>query len=199
MIELGATLRRLRETAGLTLSLAAKRADVTKGYLSKVELGSAVPSIAVVSRLADVYGIGVSDIFITQGERTSLSIVRADERAPINRNGTELGYTYELASRRMLNPRAEAFFLTLPVLGHEQEPPQFKHSGEEIIVMLEGRMKFEYGGAEIILGPGDCIHFQANIEHHGVAMDGDPARAFVVVVPDRTKSASAKDKGRSKP
>jgi transcriptional regulator with XRE-family HTH domain len=184
MSSLGETLRRVRKSTGLTLEEAAKHADVTKGYLSKVELGNSTPSIAVVSRLADSYGVGLSDIFLPRGERRPISIVRANERTPINRSGTRFGYTYEVASLRKLNPRSEIFFLTLPCLKSDTQIPQFKHMGEEVILMLEGRMRFEYGGAEFILGPGDCIQFDASIGHHGVAIDGRVAKAFVVIIPD---------------
>jgi transcriptional regulator with XRE-family HTH domain len=186
--DLGATIRRLRKTANLTLEVSARRAEVTKCYLSKVELGSSVPSIAVVSRLADVYGVRLSDIFIPVGEKGPISVVRANERTPINRNGSELGYVYEVASLNKANPRAEIFFLTLPCI-EDRNLPKFRHSGEEILLMLEGQIRFEFAGAELILGPGDCIQFEAGFEHYGVAIGGKDAKAFVVIIPDRSEAA----------
>ena len=129
----------------------------------------------------------LSDIFMPEGQRRPLSLVRANERTPVNKNGSELGYIYEFASLMKRNPRAEVFFLTLPILEGE-DPPRFKHSGEEIIVLLEGRMRFEYGGMEFEMAPGDCIQFDADIEHHGVAVGDAPARAFVVTIPDRANN-----------
>lgn len=189
-MDLGSTLRRLRKTANFTLEAAARQAEVTKGYLSKVELGSSVPSIAVVSRLADVYGIRLSDIFIPQGEKAAISVVRSNERTLINRNGSELGYVYEVASLNKSNPRAEIFFLTLPCIPDEGLP-RFRHSGEEILLVLEGQIRFEFSGAEFILGPGDCIQFEAGFEHYGVAIGGKAAKAFVVIVPDRHTAEGA--------
>ncbi|MGO9772411.1 MAG: helix-turn-helix domain-containing protein [Roseiarcus sp.] len=183
---LGETFRRVRLVAGLTLEAVARQADVTKGYLSKVESGRALPSIAVISKLADVYGMPLSDIFMPEGQRKPLALVRANERTPMNKNGSELGYIYEFASMMKRNPRAEVFFLTLPVLDGEV-PPRFKHSGEEIITVLEGRMLFEYGGMEFEMGPGDCIQFESDIEHHGVAVGSQPAKLFVVTIPDRSE------------
>ena len=183
---LGETFRRVRQMAGLTLEVVAKQADVTKGYLSKVESGRAMPSIAVISKLADVYGMSLSNIFMPEGQRKPLSLVRADERMQINKNGTELGYIYEFASMMKRNPRSEVFFLTLPVLDGEL-PPRFRHGGEEIILVLEGRMLFEYGGMEFEMGPGDVIQFDSDIGHHGVAVGDRPAKVFVVTIPDRNE------------
>jgi len=181
---IGIALRRIRKAAGLTLEAAARQAELTKGYLSKVESGQATPSTRVMVRLADVFGVPLSDILMTDAERRPISVVRANERSIINKTGSDIGYTYELASRAKLNPRAEVFFLTLSVLDGEA-PPRFRHSGEEIILVLEGKMRFKYGGLEVIVGPGDCIQFDARIEHHGVAEGGEPARLFVVNIPDR--------------
>ncbi|MBN9550236.1 MAG: helix-turn-helix domain-containing protein [Alphaproteobacteria bacterium] len=185
MGEIGASLRRLRKTANLTVEAAARQAEVTKGYLSKVESGASQPSIAVVSRLADVYGVPLSDVFISPGEKGPISVVRADERRLINRNGSELGYVYEVASFNKANPRSEIFFLTLPCI-EDTQLPRFRHAGEEILLMLEGRIRFDYAGTEIILGPGDCIQFESSFEHNGVAIDGKEAKAFVVITPERS-------------
>lgn len=185
--ELGATLRRLRKAVNLTVEAAARQADVTKGYLSKVESGLSQPSIAVVSRLADLYGVPLSEIFLSEGEKGTISLVRATDRRPINRNGSELGYIYDVASFNKANPRSEIFFLTLPCLEDTAEIPSFRHSGEEILLVLEGRIRFHYAGADLILGPGDCIQFEASFEHYGVAIDGMDAKAFVVITPDGTK------------
>ncbi|MEO3999922.1 helix-turn-helix domain-containing protein [Mesorhizobium sp. CAU 1732] len=182
--ELGATLRRLRKTAGLTIEAAARRAEVTKGYLSKVESGLSQPSIAVITRLAEGYGIPLSEVFISEGEKKPISIVRASERRAINRNGTELGYVYEVASLNKANPRSEVFFLTLPCI-ENKGLPRFRHAGEEILLVLEGTILFEYAGAQIILETGDCIQFESSFEHYGVAINGRDAKAFVVITTDR--------------
>ncbi len=182
--DLSATLRRLRKASNLTLEVAARRAEVTKGYLSKVELGSAVPSIAVVGRLAKVYGVQLSDVFLPRGKKGPFSLVRAKERTPINRNGSEYGYIYEVASLHKANPRSEIFFLTLPCIEHTRLP-KLRHPGEEILFMLEGKVRFDFAGTVFILEPGDCIQFEASYEHLGVAIEGKDAKALLVISADR--------------
>jgi transcriptional regulator with XRE-family HTH domain len=187
---LGETFRRVRQRSGMTLERVAGRADVTKGYLSKVESGRVTPSIAVISKLADVYGMPLSDIFMPEGQRKPLSLVRANERTQVNKNGSELGYIYEFASMLKLNPRSEVFFLTLPVL-EKKIAPRNRHAGEEVIVVLEGRMLFEYGGMDFEMGPGDVIQFDSNIEHFGIALGDTPAKLFVVTIPDRNERGAS--------
>lgn len=51
--------------------------------------------------------------------------------------------------------------------------------------IAEGRIRFDYAGTELILGPGDYIQFESSFEHNGVAIDGKEAKAFVVITPDK--------------
>ncbi len=120
--DLSATLRRLRKVANLTLEVAARRADVTRDIFPKLSSGTSVPSIAVVGRLAETYGVELSDVFLPPGKKGPFSLVRANERTPMNRNSTEYGYVYEVASLNNANPRSEIFFLTLPCIDHTLLP-----------------------------------------------------------------------------
>jgi len=183
--DLGSRLRRIRKSAGYTLEWTAEQAKVTKGYLSKVERGQATPSIAVINRLAEIHGVSLSEFFMPEGERKAISVLRASELRPVNRTGTELGYRYEIGDLSKANPRAEVFFLTLPVLKPNQVPMRYSHSGEEILLVLEGQMIFDYAGVELVLNAGDCIQFDAENEHYGYATGGKEARAFVVTIHDR--------------
>ena len=185
--ELGMRLRRIRQSAGYTIEWTAEKARVTKGYLSKVERGLATPSIAVINRLADIYGVGLSEFFMPEGERKAISVLRSGDLRPVNRTGTELGYRYEIGDLSKANPRSEVFFLTLPVLEAGEIPMRYSHSGEEILLVLEGQILFDYAGMELVLNAGDCIQFDAEHEHFGYATGGKEARAFVVTIPDRTR------------
>ena len=184
--ELGARLRRTRQAARFTLDQTAELAGVTKGYLSKVERGQSTPSIAVISRLAEIYGVGLSEFFMPEGERKAISVLRSRELRAVNRSGSELGYRYEIGDLSKANPQSDVFFLTLPCLEPGQRPPKFRHSGEEVLLVLEGQINFHYAGVELVLNEGDCIQFDAQNEHCGYAGGGREARAFVVTIRGRT-------------
>jgi transcriptional regulator with XRE-family HTH domain len=191
-----ATLRRLRKSANLTLDAAASRAEVTKGYLSKVERGASVPSIAVVGRLAKIYGVELSDVFLAPGQKGPFSLVRANERSLMNRNGSEYGYTYEVIASNKANPRSELFILTLPCI-EGTNLPKLKHPGEEVLFVLEGKIRFDFAGTVFVLEPGDCIQFEASYPHLGVAIEGKDAKALLVITSE-PHEASHSD-GQSKP
>lgn len=180
---IGVAVRRARLARGLTLEASARQVEVTKGYLSKVENNQATPSVGVMVRLADAFGIPLSDLLMPEGQRQPISVVRANERIPTKR-GNDSSYLFELASTGKLDPRAEVFFLTVPVPNGE-EPSHFKHSGEEVFLVLEGRVRFSYAGADFILKKGDCVQFDSKVEHYAVSDSDEPAQLFVVTIPDR--------------
>lgn len=183
--DIGARLRRARTTANFTLEWAADRAGLTKGYLSKVERGHSTPSIAVLTRLSEAYGVTLSEFFMPDGERKPITVLRSGEHRTVNRSGTRFGYRYEVGDFSKINPRGDVFFLTLPNVKHPEKIPPFKHPGEEVLLLLEGQIVFNYAGVDIILNAGDCIQFDAEISHFGYAIGGNEARAFVVTIPDR--------------
>ncbi|MCX4303057.1 MAG: helix-turn-helix transcriptional regulator [Clostridia bacterium] len=61
-------MQELRETRHLTQRETAKLLDITKEYLSMIECGKRNPSDALKERLAKLYNVSVSDIFLSLKE-----------------------------------------------------------------------------------------------------------------------------------
>ena len=159
-----------------------QRVGVSKGYLSRIENGQASPSIAVLARLANAFGVPMASLLEGDGGGDSrISVVRRDERMPINRDGAELGYVYEAIAYRKGDRQAECFITTLPAV--ESERQMYRHPGEELFFVLRGQVHFIYGGCEYILNAGDCVYFDASVEHRGEAYNGETAQALAVIIP----------------
>ena len=188
MKDLGQRLRHLRHVSGMTIEQAASQLGLTKGYLSKVETGQSDPSVAVLGRLAEAYGVPMASMF-ESGGTYELSIVRADERLALNRPGIGVGYKFDLLVFKKANRQMEAFVLTYPA---KSDPATYRHPGEEILFMLDGQLLFRYAGAEYILKKGDCACFDARVEHRGEAYGGKPARALVVIIPGPTHGKNSR-------
>lgn len=180
MQALGSRLRHLRRVSGMTIEKCATKIRVTKGYLSKVETGQASPSVAVLGRLGEALGVPMSAMFDGGGSQ-HLSVVRKNERLALNRPGVGVGYQFDSIAYKKANRAVEAFIITLPAVVTEAE--RYRHPGEELLFMLEGRLLFRYGGAEYILKEGDCVYFDSSVEHRGEAYGNKPARALIVIVP----------------
>ncbi len=62
------SMQELRETRHLTQRETAKLLDITKEYLSMIECGKRNPSDALKERLAKLYNVSISDIFLSLKE-----------------------------------------------------------------------------------------------------------------------------------
>lgn len=64
MVKLGSELRRLRKSRRLTLANVGEETGLSVSFLSDVERGRTKPSLDTLEKLADFYGVSVSEILL---------------------------------------------------------------------------------------------------------------------------------------
>lgn len=178
---IGDAIRALRRRKGMTLESLAREAGLSKGYLSKLERGLKLPPISTLSNIAGALGAEIAEFFQTERPQPKISHVRARERTRVSRAGSSFGYYYESLAERFRDKAAEPFIIILTP--DTKEHPLFSHEGQEMIFVLEGRMLFSFGGEHYVCEPGDCLYFDARVEHRGECLGPEEARALVVIVP----------------
>ena len=155
--QLGQKLRRLRKNCKLSLVDAAKRAKISAGFLSAIELSQANPSIATLQRLAATYDSTVLDSYDLP--RKSSRIIRPNHRRVLR---TESGVAMELLSEgtRMLQ---SMLFRLPPGSGSDGA---YSHAGEEFICMLKGTLEIWLDELERnVLHEGDAFWFESSRGH----------------------------------
>jgi transcriptional regulator with XRE-family HTH domain len=176
--ELGNRIRAMRRARGITLSEAAKDADVSESFLSQVERGLANPSVASLRRIAGALREPVASLFV--GEESGGMVVRAGER------------------RRMAHPRAayEDFLLTPPtarklqiiqtVIGPGKgsgDEPYTHTADEECLIVLSGRLDVTVGAESHHLDSGDSLLIDPRQEHSFHNFSDEPAVVLWVMTP----------------
>lgn len=180
--EIGKNIRKMRKAAGLSLEAFAKQTGISKGYLSKLENSDKSPPVSTLIVIAEALGVTLSDLFGEGQEKISASLVKADERRLMARNGTSFGYSYETLAHKYPNKSMEPYILTIPAKNNKSAV--FKHKGEEMMLVLQGTMHFTLGTEEYMVETGDCIYFDSSIEHFGLAVgDQDVKCVMVIFVP----------------
>ena len=173
---LGAALRRLRKAQGLTLQQLAKRCGLSQPFLSQLENGKAMPSLMALHNVAQAL------------EATAHSLLQPRERLEVSLVRDSEGDSYELTeggSVRFLT-RGDA---------HLMEPNEVTfvpgagtvntgHEGEEVIYVLEGRLRVELEGSDPVqLASGDVYAYPATIPHTMRAEGRAGCRFLVVTSP----------------
>lgn len=173
-------LKLLRKQRKLTLDNLAKRAGLTKGYLSKVERNLSVPSIAAVMKLAGTLDVSVGELLGETNSHGQVHVVRAEERRPFKRANTKLGYNYEaIAAGRTL--KAMEPFVMRPPRTHSKSKPMFTHAGDELFFVLKGRVELAFEDQLLTLGPGDCAYLDGSVRHRSRSLGRSPAEVLIVI------------------
>jgi DNA-binding transcriptional MerR regulator len=154
---LGDKLRRLRKKRGLTVTDAARHAQISAGFLSAVELSRANPSVATIYRLAAAYGTTVLELYDMPAQTNR--VIRPRNRKSLD---TKSGVRMELLSTgtKML----ESMLIRVPP--GTGSDGAYQHQGEDFLYMLEGTLEVWLDEVEChILEQGDSFWFESNRGH----------------------------------
>jgi DNA-binding transcriptional MerR regulator/quercetin dioxygenase-like cupin family protein len=155
--DLGGKLRRLRKRRGLTVTLAARQAHISAGFLSAIELSRANPSVATIYRLAATYGSTVLELYDLPAQ--SNRVIRPRNRKSLE---TKSGVRMELLSTgtKML----ESMLIRVPP--GTGSDGAYHHQGEDFLFMLEGTLEVWLDEVEChLLERGDSFWFESNRGH----------------------------------
>ena len=178
--EIGGTIRRYRQERGLSLARLAALCGVTKGYLSKVENSPKAPPVSTLVNIARALGVSVSALLGEAEGTGAFSLVKRDERVTVARDATLFGYTYEGLVDHFPGRVMEPYVLTVPA--GTSNTPWFQHEGEELLVVLEGALRFHHGDESYLVESGDSIYFDAGIRHRSFPVGDADVKCLVVIV-----------------
>lgn len=165
----------------MTLEALAERSGVTKSYLSKVERGRSVPSIAVGASLARALDVPLDQLFTDTQELTEVTVTRAGDRRPLT-SEDEPGTRYEGIALRAGAKKMTPFMLYPP---HDTGPVPFRdHPGEEFLFVHQGRAELLFPSRTITLGPGDSAYFKATAPHKVRSLGAERAAVLLLVCDD---------------
>jgi transcriptional regulator with XRE-family HTH domain len=172
-------LRDLRRTRGRSLEEVARKAGLTKGFLSLIERGLKAPSISSLQRLSHAYGVSIGALLDgSSPSEPKYSLVRRDQRRKYAREGSLYGYRYEALAFHKQRKRMEPFIVSPPV----RIPKKFfSHDGDEMVFVLQGQVELQLDTEVILLLPGDCIYFEASIPHRSRSVGNERASTLVAV------------------
>ncbi|MBU3984935.1 MAG: XRE family transcriptional regulator [Proteobacteria bacterium] len=164
LFKIGLNVRQARKKRGMTLDDIARRTNLSRGLLSKIENFRTLPSLAVLAAIARSLNIGMENIVKNVGAETSAphQLVRAHRRVPVKREKSR-GFKYATLLARPLGKIGfESFVLTLAP-GAKRKPAST--DGDEFIFMLRGEIQFVIGKETFRLSAGDAFYFDGHMPH----------------------------------
>ena len=163
MNHFGEKLRALRKARGLTLPALATAANITKGYLSKIENAPEPPTFSTLQSLATVLGVEMGDLLETQtATAASPNLEIHEPGAGAWQQSTALG---GYAFLPLLQTYRQKYLSPFLMRVEPGQTSAFRHDGEEFLYVLEGRVELEYEGKRHVLKKGASAYLDSQIKH----------------------------------
>jgi transcriptional regulator with XRE-family HTH domain len=163
---IGARVKALRESAGLSLRDLAERSGVSAPMLSQVERGETSPTLTVAVRIASGLDLRLSQL-LRLDEGGAVTVVRAGERQ--HGGNKRRGHSFQVLTSAQPGQRAELSRHTLApggATGAADDPPMHEPGSRETALLEEGSLVLVCDGERYELGEGDCVIFDADLPHH---------------------------------
>ncbi len=161
----GGRIRRRRRELGLTLRELAQRIGMTAGYLSRVENQQITPSLDALQAIATALRV---PMFYFLDVVPSEPVVRAAARRQLSFPDSQL--TYEL-----LTPPGSGQLMAVLIRlapGARRVTPPLAAPNEQMMFVLEGRLRINVDGTTYFLDKHDSIYYSGNLLRE-FACDGE--------------------------
>ena len=178
LFEVGARIKELRESAGMSEEEAALRSEVSLKEYKLLEAGKKDFPFTFIYKIANTFNVEMKDLLSGTSPILSLyTVVRGGKGLPITRR---TGFTYENLAPSFKNKLAEPFWVNIP---YSDEKPVFtKHNGQEIDIVISGRLEIQIHDSVEILEPGDTIYYNSSAPHALRALDGRDCSIYAIVI-----------------
>ena len=159
--EIALRVKELREIKGYTTAEMASFADVTEATYLSFEKGESDFGFTFIYKCAQAFGVEIKDLL--EGSSPMLSLynyVKKGEGMPIERKS---GFHYQHLAPSFKNKTAEPFLVKIPYI--EGETSYSSHAGQELDIVVSGRLKITINERTEILEPGDSIYYDSSAPH----------------------------------
>jgi transcriptional regulator with XRE-family HTH domain len=166
---IGARVKALRESSGLSLRDLTDRSGVSAPMLSQVERGETSPTLTVAARIAAGLDLRLSQL-LRLDESGAVTVVRASQR---QRGGNRRrGHSFEVLTSGQPGQRAELSRHTLAPGGTTGAvdgvggDPLHEPGSRETALVERGSVILVCDGQRHVLEEGDCVTFDADLPHY---------------------------------
>jgi transcriptional regulator with XRE-family HTH domain len=177
--QIAARLRALRAERNWSLEELAKRSDVSRATLSRLENAEVSPTASVLGRLCTAYGTTMSRL-MRMVEEEFEPVVRGPAQWVWRDQATDF-------ERRSVSPpnaalAGEVIECRLGAGTRISYPEASKPGLEHHLVMLEGQLSLTVNGMTHEVGAGDCLRYQLHGATEFVTADHTGARYILFMV-----------------
>ncbi len=183
-MQLGALIRKNRRAKELTIQKVACSVGYSVSYISSVERGIISPSAEALQVICRFLEIDLDEVLNEETEKDSPAqtalVVRKNQRKRFAHPNSNV--SYELISPDFRHGIELLKATAKP--GERAGNPPFSHQGEEVVLILKGKVEMHVGEDIYILEEGDSIYITDSwVPHYWVAAGDEEVQLYGCVVP----------------
>lgn len=178
-INVGNIIKDIRIKKGIMLKEVAEKCGISSSMLSQIEKGNANPSLNTIREIARILDVPLFKFFLEpeKGENNIAVLKKEDRKIISTRN-----VVYELLSPDV--PTAIEFMkMVLNKKGSESSIEPAAHKGEEIAVLLRGKVRITIENQSSDMEQGDSVHIPASKAHKWTNLGDEKAVVMFAVTP----------------
>ncbi|KVA76690.1 XRE family transcriptional regulator [Burkholderia ubonensis] len=156
---MGNRIRMLRRQLKLTLDVTAAAAGISKPFLSQIERGRAMPSIASLVGIARALGVTIDHFVGAPGDAPPACRCQALPQPGAEAIAHALAQVSHLANGTKL----DATLFRIPAGQAAREAASY--AGEEFLYVMNGEIELTLDGRTIVLKAGETAHYESTVAH----------------------------------
>ena len=172
-------LSQLRAERGWSLDALSKACGVSRSMLSQIERNQTNPTLAVMFRIAQAFGMSLGQFVDVPGATSAVSVIRASDRAYHYRSDKDC--QIRTLSPLHLEKDVEFYEVTLQTEGALRSSPHFEGT-REFLTLQKGRLRIESGADAEELNAGDSASYRADVPHALLNTGKTEATVFLIVI-----------------
>ncbi|MEF2966709.1 cupin domain-containing protein [Paenibacillus sp. M1] len=156
-MDIGSTVRAIRKRKNITIAQICEKTGLSQGFMSQVETNKTSPSIATLESIAQALEVPLAYLLLKKEDR--MRIVRKQERRETSSGPERLKVSHLGESQHM-----RMMIVEFPPGSSTGELPH-AHEGEEIHLVLQGKIYAEQGEDSSVFEEGDSFIWNACTPH----------------------------------
>ena len=164
-IDVGARLRSVRTSFGLSQRELARRAGVTNGLISLIEQNRVSPSVSSLKRVLDGVPMSLAEFFTLDMSDAPQAFFSADELVELGNQEVSLRLVAAKRPGRQLTVLHERYAAGAATGEEMLAHRGLAHRGEESGIIIRGRIELTVSGTARVLGPGEAYYFSSQLPH----------------------------------
>jgi len=178
--EVGLKLKALREARGLSQRALAQKAGVTNGFISQIEAAKINTSLSALKRVLDGLSIGLSQFFSYELDEENQCFFAREDLLEIGKGKI----SFLQICRDLTNRNIQMLYETYEP-GADTGRVMLSHDGEEVGIVIEGRLEVTVGARKKILGRLDAYMFKSKTPHRFRALPNEKCVVVSACTPPR--------------